>query len=154
MNPIIKMKWFAWEELNLPEYFINGKEIIHVFNLNDRHCGLLVRVPGYRPRAPGFEALPNFLRSSGSGTGPLSLLSTIDELLGRNSSCFSLESREYRRGDPSRWPLDTRYPQNLALTSPTSGGRSVGIVRSRAEATEFSLVSWQSVLNLSLGPIS
>jgi len=28
------------------------------------------------------------------------------------------------------------YPQKLALTSPTGGGRSVGIVRSRAEATE------------------
>jgi hypothetical protein len=26
----------------------------------------------------------------------------------------------------------------LALTSPTSGGRSVGIVRLRAQATEFS----------------
>ena len=29
------------------------------------------------------------------------------------------------------------YPQNLALTSPTGGGRSVGIVRSRTKATEF-----------------
>jgi hypothetical protein len=28
----------------------------------------------------------------------------------------------------------------LALTSPTSGGRSVGIVRLRTKATEFSLV--------------
>jgi hypothetical protein len=32
------------------------------------------------------------------------------------------------------------YPQKLALTSPTGGGRSVGIVRSRTQATEFSLV--------------
>ena len=32
------------------------------------------------------------------------------------------------------------YPQKLALTSPTGGGRSVGIVRSRTMATEFSLV--------------
>ena len=30
------------------------------------------------------------------------------------------------------------YPQKLALTSPTSGGRSVGMVRSRTKATEFS----------------
>jgi hypothetical protein len=30
------------------------------------------------------------------------------------------------------------YPQKLGLTSPTSGGRSVGIVRSRTKATEFS----------------
>ena len=32
------------------------------------------------------------------------------------------------------------YPQKLALTSPTDDGRSVGIVRSRTKATEFSLV--------------
>jgi hypothetical protein len=30
------------------------------------------------------------------------------------------------------------YPQKLALTSPTGGGRSVGLVRSRNKATEFS----------------
>jgi len=29
------------------------------------------------------------------------------------------------------------YPQKLALTSPTGGGRPVGIVRSRTKATEF-----------------
>ena len=29
------------------------------------------------------------------------------------------------------------YPLKLALTSPTGGGRSVGIVRSRTKATEF-----------------
>jgi hypothetical protein len=34
----------------------------------------------------------------------------------------------------------TLYPQRLALTSPTSGGRSVAIVRLRTKATEFSLV--------------
>jgi len=31
------------------------------------------------------------------------------------------------------------YPQKLALTSPTGGGRSVGIVRVRTEATELPL---------------
>ena len=30
------------------------------------------------------------------------------------------------------------YLQKLALSSPTGGGRSVGIVRSRTKATEFS----------------
>jgi hypothetical protein len=29
------------------------------------------------------------------------------------------------------------YPQKLSLTSPTGGGRSVGIVRSRTKAMEF-----------------
>ena len=32
------------------------------------------------------------------------------------------------------------YPQKLALTSPTGGGRSVGIVRLRTKATEFSYI--------------
>ena len=30
--------------------------------------------------------------------------------------------------------------QKLALTSPTGGGRSVGIVRSRTKATEFIII--------------
>jgi hypothetical protein len=70
--------------------------------------------------------------------GPLSLVrSTIEELLGRNNSGSGLENREYGLGDPLRWPHDTHYQQKFALTSPTSGGRSVGIVRLRAKATEF-----------------
>jgi hypothetical protein len=38
------------------------------------------------------------------------------------------------------WPRDTLYPQTLAVTSPTSGGRSVGIFRTRTKATEFSFL--------------
>jgi hypothetical protein len=49
-----------------------------------------------------------------------------------------LENRDYGRGGSAaltmRHPL---YPQKLALTSPTSGGRSVGTVRSRTKATEL-----------------
>jgi hypothetical protein len=71
--------------------------------------------------------------------GPISLVSTIEELLGRKSNSFCVESREYGLKDPSRWPRGTLNPQKLALTSPTSGGRSVGIVYSRTEATEFVL---------------
>jgi hypothetical protein len=44
--------------------------------------------------------------------------------------------------DPSRWPHGTFYSQKLALTSKTSSGRSVGIVRSRAQATESSFLVW------------
>jgi hypothetical protein len=55
-----------------------------------------------------------------------------------------LEIREYGRRDPSRWPRGTLHPQKLALTSPTSCGRSVGIVSLRTKATEFSLVFHQS----------
>jgi hypothetical protein len=67
--------------------------------------------------------------------GPLSFVSTIEELLERNNSGSDLEIREYDRKDPLRSPHAT-YPQKLALTSPTRGGRSVSIVRSRTHAAE------------------
>jgi hypothetical protein len=54
-----------------------------------------------------------------------------------------LESREYGCRDPSRWPHDTLYLQKLALTSPTSGGLSVGIVCSYVDKykIKFKLVT-------------
>jgi hypothetical protein len=69
--------------------------------------------------------------------GPLSLVNTIEELLERKSIGSGPEIRDYGRRDLSRLPRGTFYPQTLALTSPTSGGRSIGIVRSRTNATEF-----------------
>jgi hypothetical protein len=69
--------------------------------------------------------------------GPLSLVSTTEELLGRKSSGSGLESREYGRREPSRWLRGTLYPQTLALTSPTSAGHSVGIVHSRTRPRVF-----------------
>jgi hypothetical protein len=57
-----------------------------------------------------------------------------------------LENREYGRSNPSRWPRGTLYPQKLAITSPKSGVRSVGIVRSRTQTMEFSfspLLYWK-----------
>jgi hypothetical protein len=65
--------------------------------------------------------------------GPLSLVSATEELLERKSSSFGLESRDCGRMDP----CDTLYPQKMALISPTNGGRSVGIVRSRTMTTEL-----------------
>jgi hypothetical protein len=60
---------------------------------------------------------------------PLSLVSTFEELPERKSRGSGLESRKYGCRNPSRGPRATLYLQKLALTSPTSGGRSVGIVR-------------------------
>jgi hypothetical protein len=107
----------------------------------DRLCGLVVRVPGYRSRNPGFHSrrYQIFWEVVGLERGPLGLVSTIEQLLGRNSSGSGLENRKYGRGDPLRWPRDTLYPQKLKITSPTSGGRSIGIVRLRANTTEFLL---------------
>jgi hypothetical protein len=71
--------------------------------------------------------------------GPLSLVSTTEQLLQRKSSGSGLEIREYGLRDQSR---DTLYPQKLALASPTRDGLSVGIVRSRTKATEFVLFAF------------
>jgi hypothetical protein len=70
--------------------------------------------------------------------GPLSLVRTIEELLGRKRSGSDLENLEYSCRDPSGWPRDTIYLQELALSLPTNGGRSAGIVLSRTRATKFS----------------
>jgi hypothetical protein len=64
--------------------------------------------------------------------GTLSLVSTIEELLERKSSGCGLENRDYDYAAPL-------HPQKLALISPTSGGRSVDIVRPRTTATELLL---------------
>jgi hypothetical protein len=73
--------------------------------------------------------------------GPLNFVSTNEELLGRKDSGSGLENREYGCGNQSRWIRGNLCRQKLALTSPTSDGRSGGIVRSRTQATEFNLSS-------------
>jgi hypothetical protein len=71
---------------------------------------------GYRSE---FLATDPEVAGSGLEQGPLSFVSTIEELLGRNSSVCGLEIREYGRRGLLRWPRDTLYPQELTLTSPT-----------------------------------
>jgi hypothetical protein len=56
--------------------------------------GLVVRVPDYRTEM--------YCVVVGLERGPLSLVSTIEELLGRKSRGSGLESREYCSRDPSR----------------------------------------------------
>jgi hypothetical protein len=80
----------------------------------DRLCGLMVRVSGYKSWGPGFDSWAlQEKRVVGLERGSLSLVSTTEELLGRNSSGSGLESREYGRRDSSRWPRGTLYPQKL-----------------------------------------
>jgi hypothetical protein len=43
----------------------------------------------------------------GLGRGPLSLVKTTEELLGRKGSGSGLENREYGNRDPPRRPRDT-----------------------------------------------
>jgi hypothetical protein len=54
------------------------------------------------------------IQSVGLERGPLSLVSTIEELLERKSSGSDLEIREYGHRDPSCWPRDTPlYAKNV-----------------------------------------
>jgi hypothetical protein len=70
----------------------------------DRLCGVVVKVTGYRSRGFGFNSrrYQIFRELVGLERGALSLVSTIEELLGRSSSGSGLESRECGRGDPLR----------------------------------------------------
>jgi hypothetical protein len=67
------------------------------------------------------------------------LLSYIEMLCASVLVKSGLENRAYGcRGICRNDHATPLYPQKLALTSPTSGGRSVGIVRSGTKATELS----------------
>jgi hypothetical protein len=60
--------------------------------------------------------------------GPLSLVSTIEELRGRNSSSSGLENQEYIRGIHCADHATPSIHKRLPLTLPTSSGCSVGTV--------------------------
>jgi hypothetical protein len=97
----------------------------------DRLCGLVVRVLGYRFRGPG--SIPGTTRKKSSGSGTGSTQKTVNTAVG---ICYA----------------DHVAPSisiKLAITSPTSGGRSVGIVRWRTETMDFSLLNdilWDLIL--------
>jgi restriction endonuclease S subunit len=82
-----------------------------------------------------FPALPE-KNIVGLERGPLSLVSTTEELLERKVANPVLKTENTAIG--IRHAVGTLYPQKLVITSPTSGSRSVGIVRSRTQTMEFS----------------
>jgi hypothetical protein len=78
---------------------------LSLLDIKDRLCDLVATDPEVRFR---FKALPDFLRSRGSGTGSTASLSTTEELLERKSRGSGLEIREYGRRDP--FTLTMRHP--------------------------------------------
>ena len=100
----------------------------------------MVRVSGYRYRGPGFDPrrYQIFWVVVGLERGPLSLVRSIEELLEwKSSGSRSRKQRLTAVGTRCADHVTPLYPQKLALTSPTGGGRPVGIVRVRTKATEL-----------------
>jgi hypothetical protein len=71
--------------------------------------------------------------------GPLSLVNTTEELRGRENSGSGLENKNTAVGICCADHATPSIRKKLALASPTSGGRSVDIVRPRTKTTEFVL---------------
>jgi hypothetical protein len=98
----------------------------------DLLCSLMVRVPATDPEVQvRFPALPVVLSSNRPGKGCT-----------QPRDCNSGVALVYETGIKAvgvqpRWQRDTTLATNLVLASPIKGGRSVGIVHSRIQATEF-----------------
>ena len=96
-----------------------------------------------RVRSP---ALPDFLSSSGSGTGstqPREVNWGATWLNEKSSGSRSRKQRLTAVGTRCADHVTPLYPQKMALTSPNGGGRSVCRVRVRTKATEFRLVLYK-----------
>jgi hypothetical protein len=136
-----------WESQQRPRYepkVQHGSQYNFILHGNEINCTPLPWSSGQSSwlqiQRSGFDSRLYETSSEimGLERGPLSLVSTTEELLGRKSSGLGPENRDYGHRDPSGWSRGTFYPQKkLALTSLTISGRSVGIVRSRTKATEL-----------------
>jgi hypothetical protein len=86
------------------EYFIQTKQVLIVTIFPAVRLGLCGLVVSFwlQIQRSGFDSrrYQIFLEVVGLERGPLSLVSTIEELLGTKNGYSGLESREYDRGDP------------------------------------------------------
>jgi hypothetical protein len=73
-------------------------------------------------------------------------VSTTEELLDRKSSSSCLENREYGLGIRHADYVAPSIRKTLEIPSPTSDGRSVGIVCSRTQTMEFFLAYTNDVV--------
>jgi hypothetical protein len=87
--------------------------------------GSLVRFPGTTKKVVGLER------------GALSLVSKTEELLDSKVTSPVYKTKNTAVGIRHADHVAPSILKNLAITSPTSGGRSVGIVRLRTQTMEL-----------------
>jgi hypothetical protein len=90
--------------------------IYDAYTIVDRLCGIVIRVPGYRSRGPGFDSLRYqiFGEVVGLERGPLNLVRITEELLERTVAAPVQKPEIHGRGD------------FVALTTPHSLSAKVG----------------------------
>jgi hypothetical protein len=91
-------------------------------------------------RRPGFDSqhYQNKKKVVGLERDTLVLVSTAEELLDRKVAAAVYKTENTAVGIRHADHVPSSIRKMLAITSPTSGGLSVGIVRSRTQAMEFS----------------
>jgi hypothetical protein len=96
---------------------------------------LQIRRPGFDSRHYQKKKVVDLER------GSLSLVTTTEELLDRKVAAPVYKTENTAVGIRHADRVAPFIRKKLAITSPTSGGRSVGIVRSRTQTMEFSFFS-------------
>jgi hypothetical protein len=93
--------------------FLWGTNLMYICYVEESRPPLWssVQIPWLQVQRSGFDSrrYQNFWKVVGLERDPLSLVSTIEKLLGRKSSDSGLESPEYGHRDQSRWPRATLY---------------------------------------------
>jgi hypothetical protein len=138
--------WIVWWFITILSFWATLFDAVHKLSLINPRINCMVQyvwssgqsswLQIQRSRVR-FPTLPDFLRSIGSGTGSTQLCK--DNWGATWIKKKPLRSRKLKPTTLGIGWADTFYPLKLALTSPTSGGRSVVIIRLQTKAAEFVL---------------